>query len=100
MIARGDDLVVTAELKRGAPSRVAIRPVFEKSGRADDVPMVQMHDGFRAVFENVNEPFTFVVEGGDFRSQRIRVDVRQRPKVEDLAVTLEFPAYTGLAAPE
>jgi hypothetical protein len=99
VVARGDDLVVTAEVKRGAPSRVSIRPTFEKTGRGDDVPMVQMHDGFRAVFENVNEPFSFVVEGGDYKSQRFRVEVRQRPKVEDLQVFVEYPAYTGLAAP-
>lgn len=100
LVARGDDVVVTAALRRGSPSRVVIHPTFEKAGRGDELPMVQMHDTFRAVFENVTEPFTFYVEGGDYRSQRFAVDVRARPQVEEMSVALEYPAYTGLPSPE
>ncbi len=100
VVARGDDLTVSARVLRGRPSRVAILPEFPGSGRREEVAMVQTPAGYRATFENVDEPFSFVVEGGDYRSQRFSVEVKERPRLEALEIRLEYPAYTGLPVPE
>jgi hypothetical protein len=99
VIARGDDVVVTARVLRGRPSRAVVIPEFPSGARSDEIAMVQTPSGFRAVFENVDEPFSFVVEGGDYRSQRFSIEVRSRPKIEGVEVFLEYPKYIGLESP-
>jgi hypothetical protein len=97
VIARGDDLTITARVLRGQPSRVVVVPQFERSGRAEPVPMVEARGEWRTTFDNVNEAFRFYVEGGDFRSRWYEIAVRARPKVEDIQIWLTHPEYTGLA---
>ncbi len=97
VVAKGDDVTVVAQVLRGAPSRVAIHPVFEGTGRGDEIAMAHVRGEWTATVDNVNEPFRFYVEGGDYKSRWLEVQVRARPKLEEIRVWLVHPPYTGIA---
>lgn len=97
VVARGDDVTVRARVLRGAPSRIVVHPEVPSVGRVDPVPMVDARGEWRAVLENVAEPFRLFVEGGDYKSAWIRVDVRPRPRLDELRVWLVHPPYTRIA---
>ena len=97
VVAKGEDVTISATVVRGQPSRVAVAPTFASTGRGEEVQMIESRGEWRATFENVNDPFKFYVEGGDYRSQWYEVQVRPRPKLEEISVWVAPPAYTGIA---
>ena len=55
-------------------------------------------NGFVYEFSNISKSFTFHLSSGDGESLPCRVNVRERPGVEEYHVELTPPAYTGLKA--
>jgi hypothetical protein len=96
VVARGDDLMISARAVRGVPSHVDVEPRFEESGDGEPLSMVEARGTWRVVLENLNEPVRLRVSGGDFTSRWIEVEVRARPQVEELRVWASYPGYTGL----
>ncbi len=92
-VPRGDPLKLRVNAEGELPSRVRIRLQYTRErlsanlAREGDRLFIHEH-------AEVTEPFTFVVDGGDFRSQTHSVRVLERPEVKELRVTLDFPAYT------
>ncbi|GIW72348.1 MAG: polyketide synthase [Planctomycetota bacterium] len=97
VVARGDDLVVTARALRGNPVQVELVPQLRAGGATEALPMVETRGVWRVVLSNLNEPLSFYVRGGDYTSPRFEVQVRPRPQLEELRVWVEYPEYTGLA---
>lgn len=48
------------------------------------------------IFDDVKRDFTFRVEGGDFSSEKYFVKVIDRPRILTIALTLDYPDYTGI----
>jgi len=96
VVAKGDDVEVRVRVTRGAPTRIAVTAEFATQGRTDPIPMVDERGEWRTTLENVAEPFRFFIEGGDYRSQWFKVDVRARPRVELFEAWLGPPSYTRL----
>ncbi|MDA1053997.1 MAG: hypothetical protein O3C40_26405 [Planctomycetota bacterium] len=54
-------------------------------------------ESFRFVAAEVKESFQFYIAAGDDRSEPRGVEVVQRPRVESVGVTYQFPSYTERA---
>ncbi|MBN1557072.1 MAG: hypothetical protein JW951_02875 [Lentisphaerae bacterium] len=52
---------------------------------------------YRAVLDAVRQPLEYRVQAGPSATRVYTVGVRKRPRVEDLRVTVEAPAYAGRA---
>jgi hypothetical protein len=95
-VPRGDPITlkVRANEDKEIPDRVRIRLDYEGESRRFNLAR-EGESLFVYEHPEVTEPFGFYVEGGDFRSQRFRVFVLERPEITDFGVRLDFPAYTG-----
>ncbi|NQT86551.1 hypothetical protein HQ560_07295, partial [bacterium] len=101
LMPKGEDLVlrVRAAGRKGriwsAPAKVVVHYAFDAGGSGRrNVP--QGDDAvYPTTFPTVIEAFTFHVEGGDDATQSYHVTVRNRPRIENVRVTLRAPAYTG-----
>ncbi|MFN0059706.1 MAG: hypothetical protein ACKVX7_14710 [Planctomycetota bacterium] len=99
LIAMGDPLTVLVQRVRGTEARAAMEVEFAgESGRQIFALEQKGADRFRKVFRNVTRDFGFRVVSGDFRSEIYEIRVRHRPRIEDIAVTFDYPDYTGLDA--
>jgi hypothetical protein len=95
-VPRGDPLTLRVRASGELPERVRIRIQYEKEQRALNLSR-EGESLFLYEHPEVAEPFHFVVEGGDFRSPRHEILVKERPRVESLELQLVYPAYTGKA---
>lgn len=95
LIPHGDPLPIRVRAEGEDPILVAIRLAYRsEESRAN---MVREEDGaFAYTHGSVTEPFSFTVEGGDYRTRKFEVISLERPRVENLRVTLEPPSYTAL----
>jgi len=60
----------------------------------------EKHRTFRFNIPEAEESFQFYITAGDDRSRTSAIEIVQRPQVESLSVTYEFPEYTGRGAEE
>ena len=100
-VPKGEDLHLVVRAARhsgkmwGPPRRVTVRYRFEAGGKGRrNVPMGDRAT-YRTAFPTVTEGFGFDVTGDDDVTRPFRVQVRNRPRIEDIRVTLRAPAYTG-----
>ena len=93
-VPRGDPLDVIIRAEGEDPMRVFIRLEYENESSRYNLP--REGTALRYVYRHpsVTEAFSFTVEGGDYRSPPYRVEVLERPVVDELAVTVTPPAYT------
>ncbi len=94
--ARGDDLELRVIAEGVVPRDVEL--VFEyESGKTGRETMVSVGDrGFRYTFVRVQEPFRFRLSGGDHDTDWFDAQLAERPKVEQLTITVTPPSYTGV----
>ena len=100
-VPKGEDLHLTVRAARHSgklwhpPSRVSVRYRFDAGGSGRrNVPM-SSHATYITAFPTVTESFVFDVAGGDDTTRPLRVQVRNRPRIEDIRVTLRAPDYAG-----
>ena len=53
---------------------------------------------FRYTFAKANQELTFHLQGGDARTEDYRLELVERPAIEQLTITVTPPAYTGQPA--
>lgn len=94
--ARGDDLEVRGYAEGEAPREVTI--LFEpESGEAGRETMTAVGArGFRYTFARVEEPFRFKLRGGDDETEWFEALLADRPRVEELTLSVTPPAYSGI----
>jgi hypothetical protein len=113
-VARGDDVTAEITVTRGVGHvrQLVVRTyplkretngkLVKVRGRPEETRIATSSEKeahYRKIFQNVTEPFTFVVDAGDHVvSQEHRVLVVDRPRVEEAKFWLTFPEYTGIAA--
>jgi hypothetical protein len=100
LLAVGDSLTVLALRERGGSARARIEAWFRGADgdeTREELPLERRgDDSFRRVFRNVSRDFRFRVHCGDFQSAWYSVQVRNRPRVEEISLTFDYPDYTGL----
>ena len=100
LLAVGDSLTVQATRERGGDARARIEAYFADPAGGEveeEFAFERRGEGsFRRIFSNVSRDFRFRVHCGDFHSGWYTVAVRSRPRIEEIAVTFDYPDYTGL----
>lgn len=100
LLAVGDSLTVLAERDRGGGARARLEAYFrtaEGGETREELPLERRgDDSFRRIFRNVSRDFRFRVHCGDFTSRWYSVAVRNRPRVEEIALSFAYPEYTGM----
>lgn len=100
-LAKGSTLVVDIRKDRGGNARGYLEVEFpateDRRGIQEEVALDRKGEGgFRHVFQNLQRDLSFRVHCGDYTSEWYAVQVRSRPRVEDIELFYEFPEYTGL----
>lgn len=100
LLAVGDSLTVQAVREHGGGARARLETIFQGvdgDETTEELPLERRgDDSFRRVFRNVSRDFRFRVHCGDFTSGWYSIQVRNRPRVEEIALSFDFPDYTGL----
>ncbi|OGL45628.1 MAG: hypothetical protein A2W05_01795 [Candidatus Schekmanbacteria bacterium RBG_16_38_10] len=98
IVAKGDDLIITAIAKGKIPKRASIYYKFDtgENGK-DSMKAINLIEGrFEYVFPKVMGPLNFHVEGGDDVTAIHYVYTLTPPTVENITYLLGYPKYTGL----
>ncbi|MEK6247515.1 MAG: hypothetical protein N2C12_05000, partial [Planctomycetales bacterium] len=77
------------------PESVNIQYHFEGESDRIDVPMLYIDGVMVAQRENVRRPFRYRATGGDGATPWHNLDIVEAPRVQNLEVQLQPPAYTG-----
>lgn len=101
LLAAGESLTVEAKRIRGGDARAVVEVVFpESDGRSaseEEVLLDRKGDNnYRHLFGNLLRDFNFRIRCGDWISGRFDVQVRSRPRIEEIGLAFTFPQYTGL----
>lgn len=97
-IARGDDLPAQARASGRVPDQVWFGWTTESGARGEvrGRPSHSDPQCFEARIPAVLESLTLRARGGDGRSESLRIEVVDRPRIESYQARLAAPAYTGL----
>ena len=96
-IARGFDLIVTAQLRGFENEDVQIFFKSESSGTFDRLSMLpDGMDGFELLMLSVDENTEYFIESAGIRSETYQIEVADLPYVDRLELEYHFPSYTGL----
>jgi len=95
-VAKGEDLSVEIALRKGNLSQVTIDYVHSSGGKGIRRLRTGPDGLFKALFPRVSEPMKFRARGGDDETPWYAVEVVDRPRVERVQVSVEYPSYTGL----
>ncbi|MEE8142415.1 MAG: hypothetical protein V3T77_04890, partial [Planctomycetota bacterium] len=91
LVAMGDPLSVLVEKVRGGEARVDLHANFETGEREVYRLERKGESRFRKMFHNVSRGFSFKVSSGDFTSATYQVLVRNRPRIESIELSYDFP---------
>ena len=99
--ARGANLTVVATIEEGTvvPERVRLTAVSRNDrGDSQTVSMLPTDDGsFRHTFPRLYDDQLLTMVAGDFAtSQPYRIEVVDPPRIDRLAMRVDYPDYTGL----
>ena len=101
-VLRGESLriEVLPKGKGEPPEESTLHRSYESMAREseDKMPLMDNPARYEKTVENVREPFTFYVTGGDDRTDKRNphhVHVIDPPAVEDIEFTVVYPRYTG-----
>lgn len=92
-IAERDDVTIRVAAKGVVPDNVVLECEFGGGTNAERT-MEQIGDNvFTVTLGSVLEDVVVQAFGGDGISDRLRIELVPRPKIEQLAIEIEFPAY-------
>lgn len=101
-LAAGQTFEIEVKDAQGAPlpDEVFIQYRFGPSSAAETAERMRMvNDALLARKEHVTQPFAYRAVGGDdFSMPWTELEIVEPPQIEELAVTLHYPAYTAWPA--
>jgi hypothetical protein len=96
---RNIDLPIRASVSGKLPRRVDLHYKFEDGAwasepmaRPDSVP----NGAFTHTFKKVKRSLELYAKSGSVRSNRIRLEIVDPPRITDLGLTFDYPDYTGM----
>ena len=92
-LPQGDALTITVRATGVVPDQVHLVGEFASGENAHE-PMSSTGDGeFSVTMEALLENAVLTAEGGDGVSQPLRIEIVERPRIENVATQIVFPAY-------
>jgi len=101
LVPKGEDLnvVVRAGKFSGTvwrpPRRVVLYYQYDRGGSGRRSVAMAEQATYRTCFPTVTEGFTLYAAGDDATTEPYHVEVRDRPRIEDIRIALRAPAYTA-----
>lgn len=96
VIAKGQDAHVEVKIIKGSPERVYIHYEFETGEKGWERMTKLESSKFKYDFPRVHSSFRFFVRGGDNQSEWFPIQALTPPRLEQIQVWYEYPAYTKL----
>ncbi len=91
----GDSLKIEVIASNRIPDTLSL-VLLDREGR--EMSVVDMHDAgdgnFFQTLENLREPVTYFARTGRARTHRHEIAINTVPRIEDVVVNYEYPAYT------
>lgn len=94
--ARGDDVTVAVSYQGVTPSKVTLEYTFATGEQGRERMTPAEGDRFMFTFLRLSGPFSFIVTGGDDRTETYHLDTVNPPSVETVNLFYTYPAYLGL----
>lgn len=92
-LPQGDPLAVRVSVQGPVPDQVLLTSEFANGDRGTE-PMSRTGDGeFTLLLESLLSNATLTAEGGDGLSAPLRIEIVERPRLEDVAIKVVFPDY-------
>ncbi len=97
-IPQGEDFQVVVQVAGVRPTELEL---FHWSPSTDywTTERVPVNDSGQAsyTFQSVLEPVTFYLRGGDDRTDKVKLDIIERPRLRKIVAYYTYPGYAGLA---
>jgi len=91
----GDSLKIEVLASNSIPDALSL-VLLDREG--EEVSVVDMHDAgegnFFQTLENLREPVTYFARTGRARTHRFEIAINTVPRIEDVVINYEYPAYT------
>ena len=103
-VPKGEDLNLAVWAARSSdalgamwrpPRRITVHYRYAAGSAGSRSVAMGEPSNYRTCFATVTEPFAFRVTGDDAETPAYQVQVRNRPRVEDIRLTVRAPAYTA-----
>ena len=95
-IIRGEDFTVSGTIEGENPEEPVIVYRWKNERKWSVKPFEAEDASFSVTLERPRTGFQYYLEKGRYRTDPYDVTVIERPEVEHLAVSLDYPAYTGM----
>jgi len=101
LVPKGEDLNVVVRAARFSgrvwhpPRRVVLHYQYDKGGSGRRTVAMAEEATYRTCFPTVTEGFRLYATGDDATTRPFHVEVRDRPRIEDIRIVVRAPAYTG-----
>ncbi len=92
-LPQGDPLTVRVRASGVVPDQVFVRSVHDDGEEAVDAASSLGDGEFTLTIETLLDDVVLQAEGGDGLSEPLRVQIVERPRIEDLRITVVFPSY-------
>jgi hypothetical protein len=92
-LPQGDPLAVRVAVQGPVPDQLVLTSTFTNGDRGTE-PMSRTGDGeFTLLLESLLGNATLTAEGGDGLTAPLRIEIVERPRLEDVAIQVVFPDY-------
>ena len=95
-IIKGEDFTVSGKIEGENPEDPVIVYRWRNDQKWNVKPFEAVDAEFNVTLEKPRTGFQYYLEKGRYRTDPYEVAVIERPEVEHLTVTLDYPAYTGM----
>ncbi len=96
-VIRGEDYEIAGFVAGSVPEKAELYFRWDDSAswRMKPVELTGMSGAFNGIVEKPRYSFSYYLEAEDVATSQNRVTVIERPDVDGIAVTLDYPSYTG-----
>lgn len=101
LVPKGEDLNVVVRAARFSgrvwrpPRRIALHYRYARGGAGRRSVSMAEEATYRTCFPTVTEGFSLYATGDDAATRAFQVEVRDRPRIEDIRITIRAPDYTA-----
>ncbi len=92
-LAQGDTLTIRVDVQGPVPDQMTVDYLYKGGERGSELAPRTGEREFTWSIESVLADMTVTLQGGDSLPLAVKVTIVERPRIDDLAVTVTYPSY-------